>query len=92
MLLYARKWAKLRPSYDILARMIFRNNFTFTKRQTGWLLVIGDVAGTLGLLALNFIRHKPVSEIGPAQQLVFALFAVGLLIGLSLIPLGDAPA
>jgi hypothetical protein len=82
----------LHASYDILPRMIFSNTFTFTKRQIGWLLVIGDIAGALGILALNLIRHKPVSEIGPAQQLVFVLFAVGLLIGLSLIPLGDAPA
>ena len=72
--------------------MIFSNTFTFTKRQIGWLLVIGEIAGFLGVLALNFIRHKPVSEIGPAQQLVFTLFAVGFLIGLSLFPLGDAPA
>ena len=72
--------------------MIFSNTFTFTKRQIGWLLIIGDVMGALGILALNLIRHKPISEIGPAQQLVFVLFAVGLLIGLSLIPLGDAPA
>ena len=59
--------------------MIFSNTFTFTKRQIGWLLVIGDVVGALGILALNLIRHKSVSEIGPAQQLVFVLFAVGLL-------------
>ena len=72
--------------------MIFSNTFTFTKRQIGWLLIIGDVMGALGILALNLIRHKPISEIGPAQQLVFVLFAVGLLIGLTLIPLGDAPA
>ena len=72
--------------------MIFSNSFTFTKRHIGWLLVIGDIVGALGILALNFIRHKPVSDTGPAQQLVFVLFAVGLLIGLSLIPLGDAPA
>ncbi len=72
--------------------MIWNNTFTFTKRQIGWLLVIGDVAAFVGIMALNFLRHKPVSEIGPAQQLVFALFAVGFLIGLSLIPLGDAPA
>jgi hypothetical protein len=72
--------------------MIFSKRFTFTKRQFGWVLVTGDVIGAVGLLALNFIRHKPVSEIGPAQQLVFGLFVVGLLIGLSLIPLGNAPA
>ena len=78
--------------YAILPRMIWNNTFTFTKRQLGWLLVVGDIAGFLGIMALNFLRHKPVSEIGPAQQLVFVLFAVGFLIGLSLIPLGDAPA
>lgn len=72
--------------------MILSKTFTFSKRQIGWLLVVGDILGAVGLLALNFMRHKPVSEIGPAQQLVFALFAVGFLIGLSLIPLGDAPA
>jgi hypothetical protein len=82
----------LQARYAILPRMIFNDTFTFTKRQIGWLLVIGGVIAVLGLLALNFIRHKPVSEIGPAQQLVFVLFAAGLLIGLSLIPLGDAPA
>ena len=84
--------AKLRTNYDILPRMIFSKTYTFSKRQIGWLLVVSDILGAVGLLALNFMRHKPVSEIGPAQQLVFALFAVGFLIGLSLIPLGDAPA
>jgi hypothetical protein len=72
--------------------MILNNTFTFTKRQIGWLLVIGDVLGAVGIMALNLLRHKPVSEIGPAQQLVFVLFAIGFLVGLSLIPLGDAPA
>ena len=59
--------------------MILERRFTFTKRQIGWLLVIGDAQGAIGLMALNFLRHKPVSEIGPAQQLVFTLFAVGVL-------------
>ena len=72
--------------------MIFSNTFTFTKRHLGWVLVTGDAAGFLGLVALNILRHKPVSDIGPAQQLVFALLAAGFLIGLSLLPLGDAPA
>jgi hypothetical protein len=72
--------------------MIFRNDFTFTKRQIGWLFVTANIIGIIGLLALDFLKHKPVSEIGPAQQLVFIIFALGLLLGFSLIPLGDAPA
>jgi len=90
--LYATNGIGLRLFYDILPRMIFRNDFTFTKHQIGWLLIITNLVGFIGLLALDLLRHKPVSEIGPAQQLVFMIFVIGLLLGFSLIPLGDAPA
>lgn len=72
--------------------MIFSNNFTFTKRQIGWLLVITGVIGFVGLIILDVLRHKPIVEIGPAQQLVFLLCGLIALIGASLIPLGDSPA
>jgi hypothetical protein len=69
-----------------------RNDFTFTKRQLGWLMIIGGVLVFVGIMALNVIRQKPVAEIGPAQQLVFALCALIALIGATLIPLGDSSA
>lgn len=68
------------------------NDFTFSKRLLGWLMVLGGVGGFASVMVLNILRHKPIAEIGPAQQLVFALCAVVVLIGATLIPLGDSPA
>ncbi len=70
----------------------FRADFTFSKRQIGWLMVTGGVLVFAGIIALNILRQKPITEIGPAQQLVFALCAMIALIGATLIPLGDSPA
>lgn len=70
----------------------FGNEFTFSKRLLGWLMVAGGAAVFIGVMVLNILRQKPVAEIGPAQQLVFALCVVIALIGATLIPLGDAPA
>jgi predicted MFS family arabinose efflux permease len=68
------------------------NDFTFSKRLLGWLMVLVGLGGFAGLLVLNILRQKPVAEIGPAQQLVFALCTLIALIGASLIPLGNSPA
>lgn len=68
------------------------NEFSFSKRLLGWLLVAGGVAVFIGVMVLNILRQKPLNEIGPAQLLVFALCAIIALIGATLIPLGDSPA
>ncbi len=63
-----------------------------TKRQLGILFVTLGVTAVLALFALDFLRAGQYQGIGPAQKQ--AMFAAGLavLVGLTLLPLGDRPA
>ena len=71
---------------------IFSENFTFTKRQLGFILLsIGGLA-FVGILALDFIGGGREGGIGPAQLSALVVMGFVALIGLSLIPLGDDPA
>lgn len=71
---------------------MFSNDFTFSKRQLGFLLVGAGILGALGILSLDIVNAGREGGIGPAQRLGLGI-AVGLaLIGLTLIPLGDDPA
>lgn len=71
---------------------IFSEDFTFTKRQLGiFLLTIGGLA-FVGILALDFIGGGREGGIGPAQMSALIVMGLLALVGLSLIPLGDAPA
>lgn len=70
---------------------MFKDNFTFTKRQFGLLLLLGGLLGAMGLLALDFVGGRE-GGIGPAQGLAIALMLLAALIGLSLLPLGADPA
>jgi hypothetical protein len=71
---------------------MFSNNFTFTKRQLGILLLAGGLIILIGLLALDTIFTGRDGGIGPAQRLALICAGLTALIGLSLIPLGDTPA
>jgi hypothetical protein len=71
---------------------MFSDDFTFSKRQLGLLLVGAGILGALGILSLDIINAGREGGIGPAQRLGLGI-AVGLaLIGLALVPLGDDPA
>lgn len=71
---------------------IFSENFTFTKRQLGFILLsIGGLA-FVGILALDFIGGGREGGIGPAQLSALVVMGFVALVGLSLIPLGDEPA
>jgi hypothetical protein len=71
---------------------MFSDDFTFSKKQLGLLLVGAGILGALGILSLDVINAGREGGIGPAQRLGLGI-AVGLaLIGLTLIPLGDDPA
>lgn len=71
---------------------IFSENFTFTKRQLGFILLsIGGLA-FVGILALDFIGGGREGGIGPAQLSALVVMGFVALVGLSLIPLGDDPA
>ena len=69
-----------------------RQEFTITKRQLGIFLALLGVAGFLALLAIDIVDAGRQGGIGPAQGLALALMAATIIIGLTLIPLGDAPA
>jgi hypothetical protein len=71
---------------------MFSNHFTFSKRGLGWLLVISGGLGLLGILGIDVLDIGREGGIGPAQQIALSLAVVMLLIGLTLIPLGQDPA
>lgn len=63
-----------------------------TKKQLGYLFIMGGVGAAVGLFGLDLLGAGQFQGIGPAQRM--ALFAAGglVLLGLSLLPLGDNPA
>ncbi len=72
---------------------MFSLSFTMNKRHLGILMCI--LGGATGLVVLGFDRlglSDPQAGFGPSQQLGLVFAAASLLMGLSLIPLGNAPA
>ncbi len=63
-----------------------------TKRWLGIGLAAGGLLLVLALLAVDLIGAGDYQGIGPAQRLGLLGGGALLLIGLSLIPLGDRPA
>lgn len=63
-----------------------------TKRQLGYLFILAGVGGAIGLLALDFVGAGQFQGIGPAQRLALLVAGGVMLLGLSLLPLGDKPA
>ncbi len=63
-----------------------------TKRQLGIALAVIGILGFAGILAIDLIDVGRQGGIGPAQSLALLLMAALTIIGLSLVPLGDAPA
>lgn len=63
-----------------------------TKRQLGFLFIAIGIIAISGMFAVDLLRAGQYQGIGPAQQQ--AMLAAGLLIlvGISLLPLGDKPA
>lgn len=70
---------------------MLRNDFTFTKRQLGLLMVVIGILGIGGLLAIDLLSPGREGGIGPAQRLALGLMGMTVLLGLSLIPLGNQP-
>lgn len=72
--------------------LMLRNDFTFTKRQIGLILLAVGLLGAVGLLALDFFGGGREGGFGPAQRTGFIVMALIAVLGLTLIPLGDEPA
>jgi hypothetical protein len=71
---------------------MLRNDFTLTKRQLGWLLILAGVGGFVAILGIDIVDAGREGGIGPAQQIALGLMLALALAGLTLLPLGDSPA
>lgn len=67
------------------------NDFTITKRQLGALLVAAGTLAIAAMLAAEALDPES-GGFGLAQRAGTALGALALLLGLTLLPLGDRPA
>lgn len=63
-----------------------------TKRQLGILITAVSLAAIVGLLGIDLLGAGQHQGIGPAQRLALLAAGGGILVGLSLLPLGDRPA
>jgi len=63
-----------------------------TKRQLGILFIALGVTAVLALFALDFIRAGQYQGIGPAQKQAMLASGLVVLVGLTLLPLGNRPA
>lgn len=68
---------------------MLRDDFTFTKRQLGYLLIGLGVIAFLGIIGIDVIRAGGEGGIGPAQRIALGLAGLLVLLGVSLVPLGD---
>jgi hypothetical protein len=71
---------------------MFTHDLIITKRWLGFILIALGIIGGAGILLVDRLGVGKDSALGPLQiaALVFGAFTV--LVGISLIPLGDRPA
>lgn len=63
-----------------------------TKRHLGIIFILFGSGVIAVLFVMDLLGASRFAGIGPMQQLAIAAAAVAILVGLSLIPLGDRPA
>ena len=69
-----------------------RHERAITKRQLGRFLALVGAVGFVAILMIDVIDVGRPGGIGPAQRMALGLALACAVIGLSLIPRGDAPA
>ncbi len=70
---------------------VFGREGTLTKRQLGWILIAAGAVLLIGTFAADQLRDT-TGTFGTTQQLLTVAGALSLLVGLTLLPLGDGPA
>lgn len=68
------------------------HDFTLTKRHLGLLFFVAGVGAFAAILGIDVLDAGREGGIGPAQQIALGLCILLALVGLTLIPLGRAPA
>jgi len=71
---------------------MFKTDFTLTKRHLGILLFAVGSLGAAAILIMDRLNLGRETGIGPAQTAALVVLALLALLGLTLIPLGNAPA
>lgn len=66
-------------------------DFTLTKRQLGWLLVVLGITVAVVMVAAEVVDSDS-GGFGTVQQIGTAVGVLAALVGLTLLPLGDRPA
>jgi len=63
-----------------------------TKKQLGIGFILLGVAAIIGTFVVDMLGAGQFQGVGPAQKLALAAAGVVILVGVSLLPLGDKPA
>jgi hypothetical protein len=63
-----------------------------TKRQLGIGFILMGTAGMVGLFAWDFLGRAEFRGIGPTQLVAMAGMGLLILVGITLLPLGNRPA
>ncbi len=63
-----------------------------TKRQLGLLFILLGVGAAVAMFAMDILGAGQFQGIGPAQRRALLAAGAAVLVGLSLLPLGDRPA
>lgn len=63
-----------------------------TKRQLGLLFIVLGAGAAAGLFAMDLLDAGQFQGIGPAQRRALLAAGAAVLLGLSLLPLGNKPA
>lgn len=67
------------------------DDFTLTKRQCGVVLIVVGVLLVAGMLAMELVQGAS-GGFGAIQQMGVAGGVLGVVLGVTLLPLGDQPA
>jgi hypothetical protein len=63
-----------------------------TKRQLGLLFILLGVGAAAAMLAVDLLGAGQFQGIGPAQRRALLAAGLAVIVGLTLLPLGDRPA
>ncbi len=63
-----------------------------TKRQLGLLFILLGIGAAAAMFAIDIFGAGQFQGIGPAQRRALLAAGVAVLVGLSLLPLGERPA
>jgi hypothetical protein len=73
-------------------RGYYSRRINMTKRQLGFTLMALGFIAAMGIFAVDLLEAGNFQGIGPAQRLALLAAGLAVLVGLTLIPLGNRPA